>query len=49
MHFRGIEVVVAGGLLVVVGFGVGALGTVAGRVFEVFKILWAFIGIYRFL
>jgi len=29
---RGVEVVVAGGLLVVVGFGVGALGAVAGRV-----------------
>ena len=28
---RGVEVVVAGGLLVVVGFGVGALGAVAGR------------------
>ena len=32
MAGRGVEVVVAGGLLVVVGFGVGALGTVAGRV-----------------
>ena len=29
MAGRGVEVVVAGGLLVVVGFGVGALGTVA--------------------
>ena len=29
---RGVEVVVAGGLLVAVGFGVGALGAVAGRV-----------------
>ena len=29
---RGVEVVFAGGLLVVVGFGVGALGAVAGRV-----------------
>ena len=32
MAGRGVEVVVAGGLLVVVGFGVGALGAVAGRV-----------------
>ena len=29
---RGAEVVVAGGLLVVVGFGVGVLGAMAGRV-----------------
>ena len=34
-----VEVVVQGGLLVVVGFGVGALGTVAWRVFLWFKIL----------
>ena len=32
MAGRGVEVVIAGGLLVVVGFSVGALGAVVGRV-----------------
>ena len=32
MAGRGVEVVIAGGLLVVVGFGLDALGMVAGRV-----------------
>ena len=34
---RGVEVVVVGGLLVVVGFGVGALGAMAGRVGDLDK------------
>ena len=34
---RGVEVAVAGGLLVVVGFGVGALGAVVGRVGDLDK------------
>ena len=43
MAGRGVEVVVAGGLLVVVGVGVGALGTVAGPVFGDKKIVLFFL------
>ena len=32
MASRGVEAVVAGGLLVAVGFGVGALGALVGRI-----------------